>query len=172
MLTAYTEAVSKLRHTPYPDRGFWSVPVLYSQSNVIPFPRMPQIADDPYQDHLEFVDRSLSQIYRMLPQPMWSPCEWETRTRRFRMVMCPRLRESLEELEGSIIPAARASWGWAHDLTGTIRSILAALDRLSEAATPPSAGAGAVAAFHEVRQDFIDHAESFRCTLRALRERQ
>jgi hypothetical protein len=39
MVSAYAYAVSRLRATTYPNCGFWSVPVLYAQSNVVPFPR-------------------------------------------------------------------------------------------------------------------------------------
>jgi hypothetical protein len=172
MLTAYADAVAKLRHTSYPNRGFWSVPVLYSQGNVIPFPRIPEVSDDPYEEHLELAAASLSQVNRLLPQANWSMDDWETRTRRFRMVTAPRLRHDLEDLKGSIIPAARVSWGWAHDLTSTVRSILAALEHLDEVSMPPSTGMSAVTKFHERRQDFVNHLTVFCRTLRSLRECQ
>jgi CHAT domain len=172
MLTAYGSAVATLRHLPYPNRGFWSVPVLYSQGNVIPFPRMPEVSDDPYEEHLEIAATSLSQVSRVLPQPDWSIEDWEIRTRRFRMVTGPRLRQDLEDLKGSIIPAARVSWGWAHDLTNTVRAILAALEHFDEVSMPPSAGMAAVTKFHEGRQDFINHLAELCRTLRALRGRQ
>jgi hypothetical protein len=172
MLTSYADAVAQLRHTSYPNRGFWSVPVLYSQGNVIPFPRVAELSDDPYEEHLDLATTSLSQISHLLPQPNWSMDDWETRTRRFRMVTVPKLREDLEDLKGSMIPAARASWGWAYDLTSTVRSILAALEHLDEVSIPSSTGMAAVTKFHEERQDLINHLKGFCRTLRALRECQ
>ena len=41
MAAAYAEAVAALRSDTYPNCGFWSVPVLYSQENVILFPGTP-----------------------------------------------------------------------------------------------------------------------------------
>lgn len=172
MLTAYAAAVAKLRRTTYPNRGFWSIPVLYSQDNVIPFPRVPEASDDPYEEHLQIASASLSQVSRLLPQPSWSVDDWDIRTRRFRMITAPRLRQDLEDLKRSIIPAARASWGWAHDLVNTVRFILAALEHLDDASIPPSAGMAAVTLFHEQRQDFINHLSVFCQTLHALREQQ
>jgi CHAT domain len=172
MLAAYTGAVTALRKTSYPSRGSWSVPVLYTQENVIPFPRTPQIPDDPYEEHLQIASASLSQVSSLLPQPSWSMDDWDTRTRRFRMVTAPQLRRDLEKLTKSIIPAARASWRWAYDLSDSVRSILSAIELLNEVSTPSSTGVAAVARFHEGRQEFADRLTEFCQTLRALRQLQ
>ena len=172
MLTAYAGAVGVLRRTSYPSSGLWSVPVLYSQENVIPFPRTPQVPDDPYEEHLRIASASLGQVSRLRPQLDWSPDDWDRRTLRFRMVTTPRLRRDLEKLTNSLIPAARARWRWAYDLRDSVQSILSALARLGEVAAPVSADSTAVARFHERRQELTDQLEEYCQTLRMLRRLQ
>ncbi|MER7362683.1 CHAT domain-containing protein [Nonomuraea wenchangensis] len=169
MLTAYADAILALRESSYPNCGFWSVPVLYSKDNVIPFPRRPGIPDDAYSEYIELLVEHAAEIAEVAPKESWKQVTWTVETMGLRMETRRRLRAGLQKLITAVEPAARVRWRWARDVDRAARSALTGLDLLIEAAEPTAPGAQAVARFDEDRKALLDDLRNLHRTLSALR---
>jgi hypothetical protein len=148
MVTAYAAAVTALQAAPFPNCGFWSVPVLYSHDNVIPFPGTYGDPNGAYQRIADQVRRLRAELSRLQPEEGWSETTWRMETMELRIGVSDRL-DQLDQLLGLVEREARAGSKWAADVSRAARTGASALNRVVARATDPPAGGSAVAMFSE-----------------------
>jgi hypothetical protein len=148
MVTAYATAVTALQKDTFPNYGFWSVPILYSYDNVIPFPGTrgdPHGSYERIAGHVKCFHKELSLLQ---PQEGWSETTWRTRTMRLRVGASDR-QHQLHQLIDLVQHEIRAGSKWAADVSRAARTGVSALDRVVARATNPQPGTDAVTMFTE-----------------------
>jgi hypothetical protein len=148
MVTAYAAAVCTLQADTFPNCGFWSVPVLYSYNNVIPFPGIYGDPNGSYQRIADQVKRLRTELSRLQPEESWSETTWRMETMRLRVGASDR-QHQLRQLIKLVQQEVRSGSKWAADVSRAARTGVSALDRVVERATNPRPGASAVTMFAE-----------------------
>lgn len=146
MVSAYAEAVASLRDDTYPNCGFWSVPVLYSRENVIPFPATHGDPQGSYQRIASEVAQLHAVISELRPEESWNENTWRRRTMILR-VKADGLREELTELIELVRPEARSGSKWAEDVGRAATVGLRAFDGVVAHATHPGPSHSSVGEF-------------------------
>jgi hypothetical protein len=82
MVAAYAAAVKALRTDIYQNRSLWSVPVLYSNDNVIPFPGTLGGSRGSYQQIVDQVAGLRAELSAVQPEEGWSDSTWRRETLR------------------------------------------------------------------------------------------
>jgi CHAT domain len=158
MVTAYAAAVTALQADTFPNYGFWSVPVLYSYDNVIPFPGTHGDPNGSYQRIGDQVKRFHTELSRLQPEEGWSETKWRTETMRLRVGASDR-QHQLHQLIELVQHELRAGSKWAADVSRAARTGVSALDRVIARATSPRPGVGAVAMFAESKTQLTSALE-------------
>jgi hypothetical protein len=148
MATAYAAAVTALQADVFPNYGFWSVPVLYSYDNVIPFPSTYGDPNGSYQRIADQVKRFHTELSRLQPQEGWSETMWRKETMKLRVGASDR-RHQLDQLIDLVQRELRSGSKWAADVSRAARTALSAMERVVARATNPRPGASAVTMFSE-----------------------
>jgi hypothetical protein len=148
MVTAYAAAVTALQANIFPNRGFWSVPVLYSHDNVIPFPGTYGDPNGSYRRISDQVRRLRTELSRLQPEEGWSETTWRMETMELRIGASDRL-DQLDQLLGLVEHEARAGSKWAADVSRAARTSVSALNRVVARVTNPPPGGNAVTMFTE-----------------------
>jgi len=152
MATAYAAAVAALRADTYPNRGFWSVPVLYSYDNVIPFPGTQGDPRGSYRRIAGQVERFRAELSGLVPKEFWSENTWRLETMKLRIDADDR-RQQLVQLIGLVRPEARSGSKWAAEVSRNAHVGLRALDGVVARVTNPRPGASAVDRFAESKAE-------------------
>ena len=158
MVSAYAEAVAALRDDSYPNCGFWSVPVLYSRDNVIPFPATHSDPQGSYQRIAYDVAQLYAVISGLRPEESWNENTWRRRTMMLR-VKADGLREELAELIELVRPEARSGSKWAEDVGRAAAVGLRAFDGVVAHATHPRPGHGSAGEFAEDKTELATALE-------------
>jgi hypothetical protein len=148
MVTAYATAVTALQKDTFPNYGFWSVPILYSYDNVIPFPGTHGDPNGSYQRIAGQVKRFHTELSLLQPQDGWSETTWRTKTMRLRVGASDR-QHQLQQLIDLVQHELRAGSKWAADVSQAARTGVSALDSVVARATNPHPGTDAVSMFTE-----------------------
>jgi hypothetical protein len=148
MATAYAAAVTALQTDIFPDYGFWSVPVLYSYDNVIPFPSTFGDRNGAYQRIADQVRRFHTELSRLQPDEGWSETTWRMATMELRIGASDR-QHQLDQLLDLVQLEVRAGSKWAADVSRAARAGVSALHGVVARATNPPPGASAVNMFAE-----------------------
>ena len=148
MATAYAAAVTALQTDIFPNYGFWSVPVLYSYDNVIPFPGTFGDPNGAYQRIADHVRLFHTELSRLQPQEGWSETTWRMETMELRVGANDR-QHQLDQLLDLVQREARSGSKWAADVGRAARTGVSALNRVVARATNPRPGASAVNMFAE-----------------------
>jgi hypothetical protein len=146
MATAYATAVAALRGDTYPNCGFWSVPVLYSRNNVIPFPATFGDPKGAYQRAVYEVAQLLAELSGLRPEASWNENRWRKETMRLR-VSADDVRLELRQLIDFVRPETRSGSKWAEDVGRSAHDGLRAFDEIVAHATNPLPGGGSVHEF-------------------------
>ncbi len=152
MATAYAAAVTALRADIYPNRGFWSVPVLYSYENVIPFPGTFGDPRGSYRRIAGQLERFHAELSALQPKECWSETTWRQETMKLRTDVDNR-RQQLAQLIAVVQPEARSGSKWAVDVSRAAHTGLRVLDRVVARATNPLPGASSVDRFAESKTE-------------------
>ena len=177
MATAYAEAVAALRGDTYPNCGFWSVPVLYSRDNVIPFPGTLGDPRGSYRRIAGQVKRLQKELSGLRPEESWSENLWREQTMNLRAEAGDR-RQQLEQLIELVQPEARSGSKWAADVSRTARTGLRALDGVMTHAAPMRPDSISVHKFAESKTELatvlekLDEAISARLEVCSLAHRR
>lgn len=158
MVTAYAAAVTALQADTFPNCGFWSVPVLYSHDNVIPFPGRYGDPNGAYQRIADQVRRLHTEVTRLQPEEGWSQTTWRMETMRLRVGASDR-RHQLHQLIELVQREVSAGSKWAADVSRAARTGVSALDRVVARATNPPPGTGAVTMFAESKTQLTSALE-------------
>ena len=143
-----------MRNTAYPNSGYWSVPVLYSQENVIPFPRTLGDLGSRYRrlaDELSELEASLRAIQ---PLEGWSIDKWRLETMDLRQDP-HSLARSLEELMRLVRHESRAGSKWAEDVSRSAQAGITAARRMVEYADRAVAGTNSITGFRQYRDELL-----------------
>jgi hypothetical protein len=146
--SAYALAVAALRNASYPILGLWSVPVLYSYDNVIPFPGTNGDTASSYRRIADQVARFRTELSSLRPEPGWSESTWRRETMTLRVEARARrheLRQLIELVEHEVRTGSR----WARDVSHSAQDGLEALEAVVARATRPRPGTRAVDSFAE-----------------------
>lgn len=146
MATAYAAGVTALRSDTYPNRGFWSVPVLYSYENVIPFPGTFGDPRGSYGRIAGQVKRFHAELSGLQPQEGWSKATWLRETMKLRVGADDRRRQLVQLIE-LVQPEVGSGSKWAADVSRAALTGLRALDGVVARAASPRPGADFVGTF-------------------------
>jgi CHAT domain len=146
IVTAYARAVAALRATAYPDSGFWSVPVLYSQDNVIPFPRTMSDPGHRYERLAHNLSELKSEVLAVQPRDGWIAEKWRHQTMDLRLDE-RRLCRGLEELIEIVHPEYRNGSKWAEGVRRTAQDCLWNFKQVVKEADKAVAGNGSASEF-------------------------
>jgi hypothetical protein len=146
--SAYALAVAALRDASYPNRGLWSVPVLYSYDNVIPFPGVPGDTASSYRRIADQVARFRTELSGLRPEAGWNESTWRRETMTLRVEARARRRQ-LRQLIELVEHEVRVGSRWARDVNHSAQDGLEALDAVVARATSPRPGSGAADSFAE-----------------------
>jgi hypothetical protein len=152
MVTAYAEAVAGLREGDYPSCGFWSVPVLYSRDNVIPFPATYGDPKRAYQRIAREVARLRAELADLRPEESWNDDTWRRETMDLR-IGADDTRAELEQLITLIQPEARSGSKWADDVSRAAAKGLRAFEGILAHASHPLPDGGSVRRFDACKAD-------------------
>ena len=151
---AYAEAVATMRDTTYPNSGFWSVPVLYSQENVIPFPKTLGDLGSRYRRLADELSEFETGVRAIQPWEGWSIDTWRLETMDLRQDP-GRLALSLEELIRLVRHESRAGSKWAEDVSRSAQAGIAAFRQMVEYADRAVAGTNSIAGFRQCRDELL-----------------
>lgn len=164
--TAYAAAVAALRADTYPNRGFWSVPVLYAHSNVIPFPGTLGDPRGSYRRIADQVERFQAELSGLQPKNCWSETTWRRETMKLRVDADDR-RQQLAQLIELVQPELRSGSKWAADVSRAAHTGLRALDGVVARATDPQPGASSVDRFAASKAELTAVLEELHETISA-----
>jgi CHAT domain len=151
---AYAEAIAAMRATSYPNSSLWSVPVLCSQQNVIPFPRTLGDPGDSYRQLAEELSEFEAEVRSIQPGEGWNIDKWRLETMDLRQDR-GRLAHSLEVLIGLVRRESRAGSKWADDVNRTAQAGMAAFRRMVEYADRAVAGTNSTTGFKKCRDELL-----------------
>jgi hypothetical protein len=145
MVAAYAAAVKALRTDVYQNRSLWSVPVLYANDNVIPFPGTLGGPRGSYQQIVDQVAGLRAELSAVQPEGGWSDSTWRRETLRL-LVNANGRRCHLRQLI-DLVQHERSGSMWAAEVSDTAQDGLLALDRVVAHASDPRRGADAADQF-------------------------
>lgn len=151
---AYAEAVATMRGSTYPNSGFWSVPVLYSQENVIPFPRTPGNLGSSYRRLADELSKFKAEVQALQPAEGWSIDAWRLETMDLRQDP-GRLARSLEELIRLVRHECRAGSKWAEDVSSSAQAGITAYRQMAEYADRAVRGTASITGFRRCRDELL-----------------
>jgi len=146
MAGAYAAAVAALREGTYPNLGFWSVPVLYTHDNVIPFPGSSGDPRGAYRRILGELANLQQELAGLRPEAAWNGNTWRARTMRFRVTAEDNL-DTMAELIELVRPEERSGSKWAADVIRAAYRGSTALSDVAATAESASEGRGSVQDF-------------------------
>lgn len=152
MVTAYAKAVIGLREATFPNCGFWSVPVLYSRDNVIPFPATYGDPKKAYQRIAHEVAQLRAELAHLRPEESWNENTWRRETIDLR-IGADDTRLELQQLITLTQPEARSGSKWADDVGHAACNGLRAFDGILAHASHPLPGGGSVRRFDVCKAD-------------------
>lgn len=143
---AYAAAVAALRADTYPNHGFWSVPVLYSHDNVIPFPGSFGDPQGAYRRILGKIASLEQELAGLRPEVAWSANTWHAKTMWF-CVTADDDRADMAELIELVRPEEKSGSKWAADVIRAARRGIDALSNVVAVAESAAGGGGSVQDF-------------------------
>jgi len=151
MTIAYAQAVATLRDNDnYPDCGFWSVPVLYSPFNVIPFPVALDEPRDAYHKIAVEIAQLRADISALCPDESWNENTWQRNTMMLRARAGAR-RRGLEQLSRLVEPEVRSGSRWAEDVSHAAYIGLRSFNGVISHANRAKSGASSTLNFVELK---------------------
>jgi hypothetical protein len=154
MVTAYAKAVAELREDDFPNCGFWSVPVLYSRDNVIPFPATRGDPKRAYQQIAHEVAQLHADLADLRPEESWNENAWRRETMDLR-IGADDTRLELQQLITLIQPEARSGSKWAEDVGRAALAGLHAFNGIVTYASHPLPGGGSVPGFDQCKAELV-----------------